>query len=77
MVCNATLTMNRSITLIKLAKASVARTMFGMPVLVLSGCRCGRSHRSALRNQDDEAAQVAGLGAFVDRRGVASEARAR
>ena len=48
----------------------------GMLVLVLSGCRCGRSHRLALQGQDDEAEQVAGFGAFVDRRGVGEKPRA-
>ena len=46
------------------------RRWSSLPVLVLSGCRCSRSHSSALRDKDDAAAQVAGLGAFVDRRGV-------
>ena len=37
MLCNATLTMNRSITLITLAKASVARTMPGCPCSCSAG----------------------------------------
>ena len=42
----------------------------GMPVLVLNGCRCSRSHNSAVRDQDHAAAQVAGIGAFLGHRGV-------
>jgi len=46
-----------------------------MPVLVLSGCGCSPSHSSARRNQDHAAAQVAGLVAFVNRRGSVRSSR--
>ena len=46
-----------------------------MPVFVLSGCGCSPSHSSARRNQDHAAAQVAGLVAFVNRRGSVRSSR--
>jgi hypothetical protein len=70
MVCNATLTMNTSITLMKLAKASVARTMFGCPCSCSAVADVVQAIAQPLRYLDNDAAQTAGSGALVDRLGI-------